>query len=79
MTTTILMQESQNWAGDRYLAFKQKGKTKLAGEVDYRENKFHVFYGMNLIAVYTDKDRAITHLQKAVRAGIPGYVRFIWN
>jgi len=77
--TTIIMQESQNWAGERYLAFKQVGKTKLAGEVDYRDDKFHVFCGMNLIAVYTDRDRAITHLQKAVRAGIPGCVRFIWN
>lgn len=79
MITTITMTESQNWAGERYLAFKQVGKTKLAGEVDYRENKFHVFYGLNLIAIYADKDRAITHLQKAVRAGIQGQVRFIWT
>lgn len=76
---TIIMTESQNWAGERYLAFKKESNGKLAGEVDYRENKFHVFYGLNLIAIYADKDRAITHLQKAVRAGIPGMVRFIWN
>ena len=76
---TIIMTESQNWAGERYLAFKQVGKTKLAGEVDYREDKFYVFYRLNLIAIYADKDRAITHLQKAVRAGIPGMVRSVWN
>lgn len=75
--TTITMRHGTNFLGQQFLGFYNG--SKLVGEVDPRDGKYHVFYGFNrpsLIGIHADRDRAINHLQCAIRAGITGRVSF---
>lgn len=75
MTTTITMRPGRNWAGQEYLGFYDG--SKLIGEVDPTDDgKFRVFHRRNLIGIHLEEHWAISHLQKAVAAGITGAVKF---
>ena len=51
--------------------------TKLIGEVDPTDDgKFRVFHRLNLIGIHLEEHWAISHLQKAIAAGITGTVKF---
>ena len=75
MTTTITMRHATNWAGQEYLGFYDG--SKLIGEVyPTDDGKFRVFHRLNLIGIHLEEHWAISHLQKAVAAGITGAVKF---
>lgn len=75
MTTTITMRHATNGASEPYLGFYNG--SKLIGEVDPTDDgKFRVFHRLNLIGIHLEEHWAISHLQKAIAAGIPGTVKF---
>lgn len=74
MTTAITMRYAQNWAGERFLGFYRG--TRLMGEVDPREGRYHAFWGRNLIGIHSDEGRAIKQLQLQIKAATAGAVKF---
>ena len=78
METIVIMTEGTSPYG-KYVRFNEKGTSRELGRICRGANFYDVYYGDAHVATRSNKDIAICHLQRLIKADLPGEVKFRWN